>query len=331
MNRRRAIGLGLGGLAAAGAGGYWWYKGTESMILDASRSGVAGGAKPGNEHQPAAPKKIAASNPGEPKKPTEKLVLDPAREFAAADRPITKQGKVAEYVNYYEFNPYKAGTWRKAAALPVRPWTVEVGGLVQTPQIFDIDKLIKDFAQEQRVYRHRCVETWAMVVPWNGFPLRKLVEKVQPLDNAKYVRFVTADIQKLTGLVPPREFEWPYVEALTIAEAVNELAFIATGFYGEPLFKQNGAPVRLVAPWKYGFKSAKSIVRIEFVERKPATFWNTAAPHEYGFFANVNPEVDHPRWSQRTEWMIDTGERFPTKPYNGYERWVGELYTGNEV
>ncbi|HVJ81692.1 MAG TPA: protein-methionine-sulfoxide reductase catalytic subunit MsrP, partial [Planctomycetia bacterium] len=235
------------------------------------------------------------------------------------------------HVNYYEFNPYKSGTWRKAAALPVSPWEIAIGGLVDRPLKYSIDDLVKAFPLEERIYRHRCVETWAMVVPWLGFPLRKLIEAVQPKSNAKFVRFTTADTEELCRIAPPSGFPWPYREGLTLAEASNELAFLAVGFYGERLFKQNGAPVRLVVPWKYGFKSAKSLVRIDFVERQPSTFWNAADSFEYGFYANVDPEKPHPRWSQASEWLIDTRERRPTEKYNGYGKWVAHLYRGDEV
>ncbi|MGL5096234.1 MAG: protein-methionine-sulfoxide reductase catalytic subunit MsrP, partial [Planctomycetia bacterium] len=297
------VGAAVVGSVAAGA---YWYRGTDGQVLEAGRQGAA--PKPPTVDQPTANK-----------------------DFLVADRPLTDQAAVARHVNYYEFSPIKVGTWRKAAVLPVRPWTLTVDGLVGKPKTFDVDELAKLFGDEQRVYRHRCVETWAMVVPWSGFPLRKILEYVEPKASASYVRFVTADVQALTGVAPPGGFPWPYEEGLTLPEAMNELSFLATGFYGEPIFKQNGAPVRLVLPWKYGFKSAKSLVKIELTDRRPDTFWNTAAPHEYGFYANVDPAVDHPRWSQKTEWMIDTREQFPTKPYNGYGEWVAKLYTGKEV
>ena len=169
-----------------------------------------------------------------------------------------------------------------------------------------------------------------MVVPWSGFPLRKLLDLVQPKAEAKYAWFLSADIESLTDLVLSPDYPWPYQEGLTIEEAANDLTFLATGFYGEPLFKQNGAPVRLIVPWKYGYKSAKSLVRIEFINQPPTTFWNTVLPDEYSFVANVNPDVPHPRWSQKTEWMIDTKEKHPTRIYNGYGQWVEDLYPGKK-
>jgi sulfoxide reductase catalytic subunit YedY len=305
---RRRLLTALGGLAsvaAAGGIGYQLYRGTDKQILDAGKQPID-----------------AQRDSSEP---------TTAAEFANADRPETKLEAFARYVNYYEFSPIKAGTWRKAALLPTSPWEIAVGGLVENPCTMSVDDLVKKFGREQRVYRHRCVETWAAVVPWIGVPLRKLVAHVRPTSNAKYVAFRTADIQKLTGVAPPGGFTWPYREAVTLAEANCELAFLATGAYGAPLLKQNGAPVRLVLPWKYGFKSAKSLASIEFVEKRPTTFWNDAAPHEYGFYANVDPAVDHPRWSQKTEWMIDTQERHPTVKYNGYGKWASALYRGDEV
>ena len=309
--------LGIGGaVVGSGYAGWAWYRGTDAAVLQAGRE------------QARVPEVPAAPDVADDSDPWSKIAVD---DRFTVDRPISDQADVARYVNYYEFSPRKVGTWRKAAALPVRPWTLTVDGLVHKPRTFDIDELAKTFALEQRVYRHRCVETWAMVVPWIGFPLRKLIDLVDPLATAEYVRFVTADVQRLTGIAPPDGFTWPYGEALTMAEATNELAFLATGFYGEPLFKQNGAPIRLVVPWKYGYKSAKSLVRIEFTDSRPATFWNTANPAEYGFYSNVNPNVDHPRWSQKSEWMIPNRlDRRPTQVYNGYGDQVAGMYTGKE-
>lgn len=294
-------------LSLTGAAGYAFYRfrGTDEQILAAGRSELP------TDDQP---------------EPRIEKVID-----YSLGRAVTEQANVARYVNFYELSPTKFGTWRKADAIPVDPWTITIDGLVQNPMTMDIDELLRTFDLEQRVYRHRCVEAWAMVVPWMGIPFRKIIDKVQPLDKATYVRFVSADIQRLVGREHDSRYRWPYQEGLTIAEANNELTFLATGYYGERLFKQNGAPIRLIVPWKYGFKSAKSLVHIEFTDKKPWTFWNAAAPDEYGFYANVNPAVDHPRWSQKQEWMIDTREVHPTERYNGYGKWVADLYTGNEV
>lgn len=298
----------LGATTAAAGYGFYWYRGSDDEILAAGREAIEQTpTADGPEEQP-----IASTD-------------------YSLDRPTTNQANVARYINFYELSPTKIGTWRKAQAIPIEPWTLTIGGLVQNKLTLSIDELEKKFGVEQRIYRHRCVETWAMVVPWLGVPLKRIVEAAVPLDDAKYVRFVSADVQRLCGLDVDSRFLWPYQEGLTIKEATNELPFLATGYYGERLFKQNGAPVRLVVPWKYGFKSAKSLVHIEFTDEKPHTFWNTAAPLEYGFYANVDPNVDHPRWSQKQERMLDTGDIHPTQMYNGYGKWVADLYTGKEV
>ncbi len=235
----------------------------------------------------------------------------------------------ARYCNFYEFsstkNRFKA-YW--VAPFQPDPWILELGGLVAKPRTLDIDDLLHTFAPslEERVYRHRCVETWAMAVPWTGVPLAALLRRVEPLPGARFVRFISFDRPGEAGRQANAAYPWPYTEGLTLAEAGNELAFLAVGMYGHPLLKQHGAPVRLVLPWKYGFKSAKSIQRIELTAERPATFWNTLGPDEYGFTANVNPAVPHPRWSQATEHMLGTGEVRPTQPYNGYGEWVAGLY-----
>lgn len=241
------------------------------------------------------------------------------------DRPLTKEAVAARYNNFYEFSSYKDDVWKKAERLVTRPWEVEVAGLVDKPQIFDIDDLLRLMPIEERLYRFRCVEAWAMAVPWTGFPMKALIDHSRPLSKARFVRFVS--------FLPPRnnpfsyfDAPWPYTEGLTMEEAVNPLTLLVTGIYGHPLPKQHGAPLRLIVPWKYGFKSIKSIVRIEFTEGQPSTFWNTLVSHEYDFWANVNPNVPHPRWSQATEKMIDTGERRPTLVFNGYEKYVAHLY-----
>ena len=242
------------------------------------------------------------------------------------DRPVTDEAYSAAYNNFYEFSVFKGGIYRKAARLKTSPWQVEVSGLVERPRIFEIDELIRAMALEERLYRFRCVEAWAMAVPWTGFPLRELMKKVQPLSSAKYVRFVTFMKPEVASNQNPSKGPWPYSEGLTMTEAMNELTLLATGIYGHPLPKQHGAPLRLVAPWKYGFKSIKSIVKIEFTATQPRSFWNSNRPEEYDFLANVDPQVPHPRWSQAAEKMIDTGERRSTLPYNGYGEWVAGLY-----
>ncbi len=241
------------------------------------------------------------------------------------DRPLTAEVTAARFNNYYEFSSDKDDVWKKTKRLPTRPWTVEVAGLIERPQTIDIDALIRRMPMEERLYRLRCVEAWAMAVPWTGFPMKALVDMVRPLSTARYVRLVSKQqprSENLFAFTAP----WPYTEGLTMAEATNPLTMLVTGIYGHPLPPQHGAPLRLIVPWKYGFKSAKAIVKIEFTDRQPATFWNTVVPDEYDFWANVNPEVPHPRWSQATEKMIGTGERLPTVLYNGYGRYVAGLY-----
>ena len=220
------------------------------------------------------------------------------------------------YNNFYEFSTSKHFS---ADGLKIRPWTVTIDGLVEKAQTFDVDALIKAMGLEERLYRHRCVEAWSMAIPWTGFPLRALVEKARPLSSAKYVRFESfLDKKDAPG---QRSFmPWPYVEGLTIAEATNDLAFVATGAYGKPLAKVQGAPIRLATPWKYGFKSAKSIVKISFVDTRPATFWETLGPDEYGFWANVNPDVPHPRWSQAKETFLTDRRVAPDAPLQRLRR-----------
>jgi sulfoxide reductase catalytic subunit YedY len=244
-------------------------------------------------------------------------------------RPLTEEKYVESYNNFYEYSMDK-DLASAAQALKIRPWTVEFSGLVEKPQTVDIDTLIRKMTLEERVYRHRCVEAWSLTVPWTGFPLAALVDFAKPLSSAKYVRFETFNDPSMAPGMRVPFFPWPYVEGLTMAEARNELSFIATGLYGKPLAKQNGAPLRLVTPWKYGFKSIKSIVKVSFVTERPKTFWAVSGPTEYGFWANVNPKVPHPRWSQATERVIGTDERVPTQLFNGYQSYVADLYKGLE-
>lgn len=235
--------------------------------------------------------------------------------------------KVAEtYNNFYEFSTDK-DMWRLARKFPQRPWSIAIDGLVEKPFTIGIDDLLKQVMVEERVYRHRCVEAWAMTVPWSGFPLAKLVALAKPTADAKFVMFTSDEDPKvmpgLDGFMP-----WPYREGLTLAEANNELAFIGTGLYGKPMPPQNGGPIRLVVPWKYGFKSGKSIVKITFTAKQPKTFWAELGPDEYGFWANVNPAFPHPRWSQARERLIGTDQVVDTQIYNGYGAWVASLYAG---
>ncbi len=222
----------------------------------------------------------------------------------------------------------RASRPENAKSLRPRPWTVQVSGEVNKPQVLDIDRLLSLYDLEERVYRMRCVEAWSMIIPWLGFPLSELLKRVEPTSNAKYVAFTTLlDSEQMPGQ-RERTLPWPYVEGLRLDEAMNPLTLLAVGLYGKPLPNQNGAPLRLVVPWKYGFKGIKSIVRIELVREMPPTTWNLAAPSEYGFFANVNPAVDHPRWSQATERRIGELRRRPTLPFNGYGEQVASMYAG---
>ncbi len=249
-------------------------------------------------------------------------------EFGA---PLNTYADITHYNNFYEFGSDKQAVARLSADFQPRPWTVEVYGLVRRPQTFGIEDLIRMFPQEDRIYRLRCVEAWSMVIPWQGFPLARLLRFVEPLSGARYVRFET--------LMDPARFPgqrsvfypWPYQEGLRLDEAMHDLTLLATGLYGEPLPPQDGAPIRLVVPWKYGFKSIKSIVRIELTAQQPATFWSTIAPHEYGFYANVNPDVPHPRWSQASERRIGELGRRPTLAFNGYGDQVAHLYQGMDL
>lgn len=241
------------------------------------------------------------------------------------DRSITEEHIAAQYNNFYEFSEAKDDVWRRVGGFRPRPWTVAITGLVHKPQQWDIDDLLKTMPLEERMYRHRCVEAWAMAVPWTGFPLKALLDKVQPVSAARFLKLTSFHAPNIAmgqrGYGP-----WPYTEGLSMKEAMNELAFFATGIYGHPLPKQHGAPLRVVTPWKYGYKSIKSIASIEFTKDQPATFWNTLNPQEYDFVANVNPQIPHPRWSQESEKMLGTKERIPTKYLNGYEEWAGGLY-----
>jgi sulfoxide reductase catalytic subunit YedY len=243
---------------------------------------------------------------------------------------ITQYESAINYNNFYEFTISKERVAKDSKDFVTSPWQVEVGGLVNNPKVYDIDDLMK-FEQEERIYRMRCVEGWSMVLPWIGFPLSKILNEVEPTSDAKYVRFETLyDPERMPGQ-KSKGYVWPYVEGLRMDEAMHDLTILAISLYGESLLPQNGAPVRLAVPWKYGFKSIKSIVKIDLVEFEPISLWMNAAPHEYGFFANVNPEVDHPRWSQSSERRIGELGRIPTLMFNGYEEEVAHLYAGMDL
>jgi sulfoxide reductase catalytic subunit YedY len=261
--------------------------------------------------------------------PTADLYPVRRNETYTVERPLTAEDVAGNYNNFYEFGTSKQIT-RAAQALPIRPWTVKIDGLVEKPQTIDIDKLIRAMPLEERVYRFRCVEAWGMTVPWTGFPVKALMDMVQPQGSAKYLRMETFDTQSWAPGMRSPWYSWPYVEGLAIDEAAHDLSILVTGIYGKPVPRQHGAPLRLIVPWKYGFKSIKSIVRISFTEQRPQSFWERLQGGEYGFWANVNPAVAHPRWSQATEELIGGGGRVPTQLFNGYGEYVAPLYRGRE-
>jgi methionine sulfoxide reductase catalytic subunit len=243
------------------------------------------------------------------------------------DWKLSNERVVTTYINFYEFSTRKDRVHLLTDKFVTSPWKIEISGLVEKPLTLDAEELIDMMDLEERIYRFRCVEAWAMIVPWTGFPLSKLLEKVVPKSEAKFVRFETFNRpDQAPGIAQLKNYPWPYTEGLRIEEAMNPLTLVTCGLYGKPLPKQNGAPIRLVVPWKYGYKSIKSIVKIELTGTQPATLWETLSPKEYPFESNVNPAVPHPRWSQATERMIDSGDRVRTQPYNGYGDYVAKMY-----
>jgi sulfoxide reductase catalytic subunit YedY len=296
--------------------------------------GLAGGAAllsacgpQATEAPTAIPLPTATLAPGQTPEPTTPAQLttdelgDPFTEFEA----------ITNYNNYYEFSTDKQSVARMSQDFPTSPWSVEVGGLVANPKTYTIEELLSSFEQVDRVYRLRCVEAWSMVIPWQGFHLSDLLAEVEPLPNATHVRFETIYAPDLMPGQNSRWYEWPYVEGLRLDEANHDLTLLATGLYNQPLPKQDGAPIRLVVPWKYGFKNIKAIVKIELVDYQPTSLWMNAASHEYGFYANVNPEVNHPRWSQASERRIGEAGRRLTLPFNGYADEVAGLYEGMDL
>lgn len=309
FTRRRTVLGGIAGAAAVSAGAGLW-----TMA----------------ERRPAeaTPQLAAASPPA----------ADPSADLYPAmrnmryrvDRPLTDEKVATTYNNFYEFGSSK-NIWQAAQKLNIRPWEIKIDGMVEKPRTVGIDDLLKAMTLEERLYRFRCVEAWAMTVPWTGFPMKDLVAYAAPLSSAKYVRMETF----MDAAVAPGQkagwYPWPYVEGLTIDEAANDLTLLATGVYGKPIPRQMGAPLRLVTPWKYGFKSVKSVVRFNFTDQRPKTFWEAIQPSEYGFWANVNPKVSHPRWSQATEEVLGTnGSRVPTQLFNGYGEFVADLYANRQ-
>jgi len=297
--------------AAVGAGLLWLLRGRRGARVEPSRS--AAGVRSDGASQEAGGLEFSTHNP------------------TSTSEPMTPLGDVTSYNNFYEFGAEKGDPAANASTLRPRPWTVSIEGEVKRPQVVDIDRLIKWSPLEERIYRMRCVEAWSMVIPWIGFPLRDLIARVEPTSRARYLAFTTLlDPDQMPGQ-RRAVLDWPYVEGLRLDEAMHPLAILAVGLYGKPLPNQNGAPLRLVTPWKYGFKGIKSIVKIRFTETQPPTTWNLAAPGEYGFYANVNPAVDHPRWSQATERRIGEFRRRPTLPFNGYAEQVANLYSGMDL
>ena len=259
------------------------------------------------------------------------LAREAAARLARDDDPLTPYEAVTGYNNFYEFGTSKDDPAANAKNFRIRPWTVKIEGEVDKPGSYEFDDLVKPYKLEERIYRHRCVEAWSMVVPWQGFPLKDLIGRVEPTGRARFVEFTTLmDPIQMPGQ-RSRILPWPYVEALRMDEAMHPLALMVTGVYGKPLPNQNGAPLRLVTPWKYGFKGGKSIVRIRFTHDQPATTWNIAAPDEYGFYANVNPDVDHPRWSQARERRLGEFFKRKTLPFNGYADQVAGMYAGMDL
>ncbi len=262
--------------------------------------------------------------------PTKDLYPAKRNEAFVLDRAVTDEKINTNYNNFYEFGTSK-NVARAAQALPLRPWTVKIDGMVEKAQEIGIDDLIRRMPLEERLYRHRCVEAWSMAIPWSGFPLAKLVELAKPLSSAKYLRMETFLDKSVAPGQRQTFYPWPYVEGVTMAEATNELAFLVTGAYGKPVSKVQGAPMRLALPWKYGFKSIKSITKFSFTDQRPKSYWEALQASEYGFWANVNPEVSHPRWSQATEEVLGTGgKRVPTLRFNGYGDHVADMYKGLE-
>ncbi len=287
--------------------------------------------------QPAATSAAAATRNSNTPLPTEGSTPLPQAEPKASSAKdelgdgLTSYEAVTTYNNFYEFGMGKDDPAKNATGFVTSPWTLAVGGLVNKPKTYAVEDLMGRFTPEERIYRLRCVEAWSMVIPWLGFPLAKLLKEVEPTGDAKYVRFETLlDAERMPGQ-RSGWYQWPYVEGLRLDEAMNDLAILSVGLYGKVLLPQNGAPIRLVVPWKYGFKSIKSIVKIDLVAEMPRSLWMTAAPNEYGFYANVNPDVAHPRWSQASERRIGEGGRRETLMFNGYTEQVASLYTGMDL
>jgi methionine sulfoxide reductase catalytic subunit len=320
LNRRTFMRAGV--LAASVFGTGWVYRrlnspGTSAAISDPTGPLLADVINAAQSEPTTAP----ASSP----------VADSIAKAFKTDEKLTPFNDITHYNNFYEFSTDKAEVSEKSQKFVTRPWGVSVEGLVKRPKVFDLDDLLKLSPPEERTYHMRCVEGWSMVIPWNGYSLSKLLDRVEPLGSAKYVAFTTLlDPKKMPGQ-KTQVLDWPYVEGLRMDEAMHPLTILATGIYGRTLPPQDGAPIRLVVPWKYGFKGIKSIVKIELVDTLPPSTWNAYAPREYGFYSNVNPAVDHPRWSQATEQRIGESGRRKTLLFNGYAEQVASLYAGMDL
>ncbi|MCV6599980.1 MAG: protein-methionine-sulfoxide reductase catalytic subunit MsrP [Cohaesibacter sp.] len=293
-----------------------------SLLIGGAALGLAGCQEQGGGYDASVSQSASTSDFVDPT-----LDLYPAKRNEAyqIERALTDEATNASYNNFYEFGSHKQVA-KAAQALNTRPWQVTIDGMVEKEMVLDIDALIRSMQLEERLYRHRCVEAWSMTIPWTGFAFKDLIAKAKPLSGAKYIRMETFKDPSVASGQKQTWYPWPYVEGVTMQEASNDLAFLVTGAYGKPAAKQFGAPLRLALPWKYGFKSIKSIVRFTFTDKRPVSFWEKLAPREYGFWANVNPAVDHPRWSQATERVLGSNERIPTQIYNGYGEQVAHLY-----
>jgi sulfoxide reductase catalytic subunit YedY len=276
---------------------------------------------------PLAVRQAWAARGDEEEDPSAGLYPFARNEKYVLNRPLSDETLNGRYNNFYEFGSHKE-IWRAAQKLPVRPWMVKIDGMVEREFEIGVDELMAKMPLEERLYRHRCVEAWSMTIPWSGFPMKALIDFARPLGSAKYVKMVTFHDPKVASGQKQFWYPWAYTEGLTMAEATNDLAFLVTGTYGHPAAKQHGAPLRLAVPWKYGFKSIKSIVSFTFTDERPKTFWEEVQGREYGFWANVNPAVPHPRWSQATERVLGTADRVPTLLFNGYGEFVAGLYEG---
>lgn len=320
-SRRKFIKLGL-----------WAFAGAATLAACSGGSGV-NGSETDEQTEPVAPASDSAKAATDvAAKPQITPATTTTKDTDELGNKLNTFEQITSYNNYYEFSSDKEAVAALSANFKSSPWQVEVGGLVNKPKTYDIDDLRTKFPQEERIYRLRCVEGWSMVIPWLGFPLHKLLKEVEPMSSAKFVRFISLnDPKQFPGQNDIFSFQWPYTEALRMDEAMHDLTLLVTGLYGKPLPNPNGAPLRLAVPWKYGFKSAKAIVKIELVEEQPKTFWTIANPAEYGFYANVNPAVPHPRWTQATERRIGETGRRRTLPFNGYADQVAALYDGIDL